>query len=68
MTKKVDYLIARLKAKQSIRKVKEARQAREMEKMNNVSTAIPNGNEPATPPPPNQSSGLGGDNGAGLEP
>jgi hypothetical protein len=70
--RKVDILIAKLKAKQNIRKVKEARIAREMEKKQNVPTTRPE-ERPAEgqgiqPAPTSQPIGLGGDDGAGFQP
>lgn len=69
--RRVDILIAKLKAKQTIRKVKEARQLREMEKMTN---ATPDYSRPTQRPPegqglpPGEQSGLGGNNGLGGQP
>jgi hypothetical protein len=60
--KKRDILVARLKAKQKIRKVIEQRQVK------NASYNQPVPNQQSQPPAPYQPNGLGGNNGLTQQP
>ncbi len=70
--RRVDILIARLKAKQMIRKVKEARQQRQMESQNATtyqqSAIVPQQFGTQTPNTPVGGGGFDGNNGLGEQP